>query len=150
MSKNSIPSVASSASTENVATATPAPFNTNVPVSEPDNKSSAVTPEIVYGTFVPEATLNVLNVTVNGDPSFTAETLGVSMYLGPDPGVDPVKSTLVNTPGAGTLTSPVALYKLTTLLSVPSTLLSIRLSVTTSLNSALKEIWVPLIALAFN
>ena len=100
----SVPSVVLSDITRKDATLTPFASNTKLPVNEPVFKSLAETPVIVYGIVVPEATLRVLRVIENGDPSLTVAVLAVSIYNGSFPVPCSLSDCSVVNPGVGTLT----------------------------------------------
>ena len=97
-------SVVASANTRKDATSTPFSSNTKLPVNEPVFKSLVETPVIVYGIVEPDATLRVLKVIVNGDPSLTVAVLAVSIYNGSFPVPCSLSDCRVLNPGVGTLT----------------------------------------------
>ena len=67
----SMPSVTLSAAMPTLIVAVPLELTTAVPVRRPPVMSAAETPDKVYGTDVPEATLVVVRVKVAVEPSLT-------------------------------------------------------------------------------
>ena len=69
--KVSASSVRRSAASRTLMVAVPLEFTVALPVSDPPVISAALTPDRLYGTDVPDATLVVVSVNVTVDPSLT-------------------------------------------------------------------------------
>ena len=75
----SAPSVSKSFSSVTEIVATPLELTTALPLSERPDTSAALIPDRVYGTDVPEATLEVERVKVAVEPSLTDELLALRL-----------------------------------------------------------------------